>query len=225
MEQKLTITEQIFGLVEKMTGFLDKFGIIKLFKTIFAVVVMYWLIVLAFNPSKIFEAYDRYQDRIHKEKVEKTLEAHYGIKNAVTELRYKTYAMRTIVMSLHNGTENINGNFQFLKVSALFEECGDYQSIMSEYNEVHITQYPIFHYLYDKEMFCGSVEDLKEIDSKMYYRLIANGVGYIHIQSLLGDKGEVIGFLVLTWDNDPANHELIHNRIYKSAMTISRLMN
>lgn len=224
MQEKLTIVEQIIKLVEKVTGFLDKFGVIKLFKTVFAIIILYWLVLLAFNPNKIFEAYDAYQEKIHKQKVLNTLEKQYQIKNNVLELRYRTDAMRTIVLSLHNGTESLSGTYQFLKLSALFEECGDYYSVMEEYQNIHLTQFPIFSFLYDKEVFCGSIEELKDIDSKLYYRLVANEVGYIHIQSLVGDSGEVVGFLVLTWEIVPENHNKIHNEIYKKAIAISRLL-
>ena len=224
MEQKLTIAEQILGLVEKMTGFLDKFGITKLFKTILAVVLMYWLVILAFNPSKIFEAYDRYQERVHKEKVAETLEKQLLIQNSIVELEYKTDAMRTICCVLHNGSESINGSYQFVKVSALFEECGDNQPVMGEYQSLHISQYPIFTHLAQRQSFCGDIEKLKDIDNKMYHRLVANGVEYIHIQSLFGEKGDIIGFLVLTWESEPENHNKIHNLIYSTGLKISRLL-
>lgn len=224
MEQKLTIAEQIFGLVEKMTGFLDKFGIIKLFKTIFSVVVMYWLIILCFNPSKIFEAYETWKDKIHSEKVAETLEKQLLIQNSIVELKYKTDAMRTLCCVLHNGNESINGTYQFIKISALFEECGDYQPVIDEYQSLHISQYPIFTHLAQKQSFCGNIEKLKDIDNKMYHRLIANGVGYVHIQSLFGEKGDIIGFLVLTWESEPENHNKIHNLIYSTGLKISRLL-
>lgn len=224
MENKLNITEQIFGLVEKVTAFLDKFGIIKLFKTVIAIILLYWIIILSFNPSKLFEMYDRYQDRVHKEKVAVTLEKQYNIKNKILDLHYHTGAMRTLVCSMHNGSESINGGYSFLKVSALFEECGDYSSVIDEYQNIHLSQFAIFNYLYKEEVFCGTIENLKEIDNKLYYRLVANGVKYVHIQSLVGEKGDIIGFLVLTWDSVPVDCNKVHNQLYKKIASISRLL-
>ena len=224
MENKISILEQFLKLVENVTGFLEKFGIIKLFKTVFAIIILYWLIILSFNPSKIFEAWDKYQDRIHKEKVMETYEKQYAIKNNLMELHYQTGALRTIVLGLHNGAETLNGAYQFLKLSALFEECGDNPSVMEDYQGIHLTQFPIFTYLKDNEVFCGTLEDLKTIDNKLYYRLLPNGVGYIHIQSLVGQKGDIIGFIVLTWKENHNDHQHIHNHIYKKTLAISRLM-
>lgn len=224
MEKKLGILEQIFGLIEKVTGFLEKYGIFKLFKTVFAVIVLYWLIIVSFNPHKIFEAWDKYQERVHKEKVNETYEKQYAIKNNVLDLHYQTNALRTLVLTLHNGAESLNGSYQFLKLSALFEECGDNPSVMDDYQNIHLTQFPIFSFLAENETFCGTLEELKEVDSKLYYRLVANDVAYVHIQSLIGERGDIIGFIVMTWKENHNDHKHIHSHIYKKAIAISRLM-
>lgn len=223
-ENKLNILEQFFKIVENLTGFLDKFGILKLFKTVFVVVVVYWLVIISFNPSKIFQMYEEYQEKIHKEKIEDTFEKQYLIKNNVIELHYATNAMRTLVLCCHNGSESLTGDYQFLKCSALFEECGENSSVMEEYQNIHITQFYIFSYLRKNEVFCGTLEELKKIDSKLYYRLLPNGVNYIHIQSLLGEHGNIVGFLVQTWEKEPENKEKMHQKIYTKCLNFSRLM-
>lgn len=224
MEDKISIIEQFLRLIENTTAFLDKFGIIKLFKTVFAIIILYWVVILSFHPSKIFDMYEKYQDKIHKEKVEDTFNKQYLIKNNVLELHYATNALRTLVLCCHNGSESLSGGYQFLKCSTLFEECGDNPSVMDEYQNIHITQFTIFSYLQEQEMFCGTIEELKEIDNKLYYRLLPNNVKYIHIQSLLGDIGNIIGFLVITWDNVHDDCEYIHKHIYNKSLSISRLM-
>ena len=45
MEQKINIVEQFFGLITKISEWLDKFGIFKLFRTAFAVFLLYWIYV------------------------------------------------------------------------------------------------------------------------------------------------------------------------------------
>lgn len=224
MEGKLNILEQLLRIIENIAGFLDKYGVLKLFKTVVAIIILYWLIIFSFNPSKIFEAYDAYQDRIHKEKVAVTLEKQYTIKNNVLELHYQTGALRTLVFSLHNGAESLSGGYQFLKVSALFEECGENPSVMDDYQQIHLTQFSIFSYLKENEVFCGTIDELKAIDNKLYYRLLPNGVGYVHIQSLIGSNGDTIGFIVMTWPENHNDHQHIHNHIYKKTIAISRLM-
>lgn len=224
MEQKLNIVDQAFGLVTKISEWLDKYGILKLVKTVFAVFLIYWMCVFAFQPSKIFEKYQEWYDRIHAEKIEKTLESQYQIHGHLTDLRYKSDAMRAMILSLHNGSENINGQYQFLKVSAIFEESGDFYPVTDEWSEVHISSFPIFSYLYSNGFFCGSIEDVRAIDNKLYHRLAANEVNYIHIQALIGGNGKTIGFLVLTWQQEPQDHLTLHNEIYKQSSIISRLM-
>lgn len=224
MEQKINIVEQLFGLITKISEWLDKFGILKLFRTAFAIFLLYWMCVFAFQPSKIFEKYQEWYDRIHAEKIEKTLESHYQIHGHLTDLRYKSDAMRAMILSLHNGSENINGQYQFLKVSAIFEESGDFYPVTDEWSEVHISSFTIFSYLYSNGFFCGSIEDVRAIDNKLYHRLAANEVNYIHIQALIGGDGKTIGFLVLTWQQEPKDHLTLHNDIYRQSSIISRLM-
>lgn len=224
MENKLNIIDQLFGLISKISEWLDKFGVLKLIRTAFTIFLLYWMCVIAFNPSVIFEKYQEWYDKLHDDKIEKTLEAQLQIHHNLIDLRYKSNAMRCHLYSMHNGSANINGQYQFLKVSCLFEECGDNPSVMDEYQNIHLTQFNIFSYLYQTHYFCGSVEDLKEVDTKLYYRLIANGVNYLHIQALIGGDGKTIGLLVLTWDEEPKDHLSLHNEIYKYASVISRLM-
>ena len=224
MENKLNIVDQLFGIITKVSEWLDKFGVKKLFKTAFAIFALYWMCILMFNPSKIFEAYQAWYDKVHSEKIEKTIESHYQIHGHLTDLRYRSNAMRAMILSLHNGSANINGQYQFLKVSAIFEECGDYYSVSDEWNEVHISNFPIFSYLYSNDYYCGSLDSLRDIDKKLYHRLAANDVGYIHVESLIGDNDQTIGFLVLTWESEPEDHLSLHNEIYKTSSRISRLM-
>ena len=224
MENKLNIVDQLFGIITKVSEWLDKFGVLKLIKTAFAIFLLYWMCVIAFRPSIIFEKYQEWYEKLHNEKIEKTLESHYAIQKHMTDLRYKSEAMRCLTLSLHNGTSSINGNYQFLKVSALFEECGDLYSVSDEWNEIHISNFPIFGYLHENDYFCGSIDDIRNIDNKLYHRLAANEVGYIHIQSLIGEDGKTIGFLVITWASEPENHLSLHNEIYKTSSKISRLM-
>lgn len=224
MENKLNLIDNLFGLITKVSEWIEKYGIFKLFKTAFAIFILYWMCVFAFKPSLIFNKYQEWYDKIHSEKVEKTIALQHQIYHNITELRYKSNAMRAMVLSLHNGQQNINGQYQFLKVSAIFEECGDFYSVIDDYQNIHLTQFQIFTHLYKTHYFCGSVEDLKDIDSKLYYRLIANEVGYLHIQALIGSDGKTIGFLVLTWVNEPEDHLSLHNDIYRYSSVISRLM-
>ena len=224
MENKLNIVEQTFGLITRMSEWLDKYGILKLLRTAFAVFLIYWMCVFMFQPSKIFEAYQAWYDKVHAEKIEKTIESHYQIHGHLTDLRYRSGAMRATILSLHNGSANINNQYQFLKVSAIFEECGDYYPVSDEWKDIHISTFPIFTYLYSNDYFCGSIEDVRDIDKKLYHRLAANEVAWIHIESLIGDNDQTIGFLVLTWETEPDNHLTLHNEIYKTASRISRLM-
>ena len=224
MQNKINLAEQILKFFESITIFLEKYGIIKTFKTVFTCVLLYWLLVFSFKPSIIFDKWNEIKDDDHKGKIEETLQKQYTIKQNLLDLHYHSSSMRTLILGLHNGVESLYGGYQFLKLSALFEECGEYQSVMEEYQNIHLTHYPIFSYLYKNELFCGDINKLKEIDNKLYHKLVGNNVNYIHIQSLIGNNGSIVGFLVLTWEDEPKDHNSIHNNIYKKAITISRLL-
>ena len=126
MEQKINIVEQLFGLISRksQSGSINLVYLNCLGQHLRCSYCI-GCVCLCLTPGKIFEAYQTWYDKVHADKIEKTIESHYQIHGHLTDLRYKSGAMRAMILSLHNGSENINGRYQFLKVSAIFEECGD----------------------------------------------------------------------------------------------------
>lgn len=225
MEQKLTIAEQIFGLVEKVTGFLDKFGIVKMFKTIFAVVVMYWLIVLAFNPSKIFEVYERYKDKIHSEKVAIVEKNNTIIHTELENLRYKCNADRVVLLSYHNTKESLTG-MPYIYLTAINESISyDVSPVAEGYESLKTTLYPFISYISRNEFFCGDIEDLRKIDKALAYRMEGNDVKHLAVLNIESDLP--IGVLVVTFAHpleDTHNCEEIEKLIRKTSTKIGILL-
>lgn len=159
----------------------------------------------------------------HTEKLEMRMANSHLIQDEIKTLRLETGAKRALVTELHNGQENVNG-FPFMKVSATYEATSvNTYSVTDYYQNLQITNFPIFTYLYQDEYYCGAVEDLSLIDSKLYHKLMANEAVYIHIEPIIGVKG-TMGFLVLTWDEEPENHREMHRKIHQSSGKLGVLL-
>jgi hypothetical protein len=146
----------------------------------------------------------------------------HQIQDELKTLRLETASKRVVICELHNGQENVSG-FPFMRISATYEATGGDYSITDFYQNLQITNFPIFNLLYEEEVYCGEVMGLKDIDNKLYHKLMANDASYIHIEPIIGKDG-TIGFLVLTWDEKPENHKEVHKLIHQSSGKIGALL-
>ena len=222
-ENKINYTNTVLGWFEKIMEFTKKYSIWEIIKTLFLVLVFYVFAQILFHPEKIYEKYIQYINDKHTEKLELRMANSHYIQDELKTLRLETGAKRVIICELHNGQENVNG-FPFMRISATYETtASDVYSVTDFYQNLQITNFPIFNYLYEDEFYCGKVEDLNDIDTKLYHKLMANDAVYIHIEPIIGVNG-TIGFLVLTWDDAPDNHKETHRKIHQSSGKLGALL-
>ena len=221
-DNKINNTNAVLGWFEKIMEFTRKYSVWEILKTLLLVAIIYIFAQILFNPEKIYEKYMEYVNTRHIEKLELRMANSHQIQDELKILRLETGAKRAVIAELHNGTENVSG-FPFMKISATYEATGGEYSITDFYQNLQITNFPIFTLLYEEEVYCGSVEGLKEIDNKLYHKLMANEASYIHIEPIIGKDG-TIGFLVLTFDDEPENHKDIHKNIHQSSGKLGALL-
>lgn len=219
---KVHNTNIVLGWFEKVMEFTKKYSIWEIVRTLLLISVIYIFAQILFNPEKIYEKYMEYVNTRHSEKLELRMANSHQIQDELKVLRLETGAKRVVICELHNGQENVSG-FPFMRISATYEATGGDYSVTDFYQNLQITNFPIFNLLYEEEIYCGMVADLKEIDTKLYHKLMANEAGYIHIEPIIGGNG-TIGFLVLTWDDKPENHKSVHKCIHQSAGKLGVLL-
>lgn len=172
--ENLDKTEKGISWIERLMGLVDKYSIWKFFKAFLIIGATACLVALISNPTHIFEAYDRYKDKAHAEKLEMRMRNNEKLHILCEKLMYKVGADRVIVLELHNGLSS-NAGIPFAKCSATYEALNDgVYPVASQYQDVNLSLMPFANYLFENGYFCGNVEILNNIDRGLYHKMASN---------------------------------------------------
>lgn len=134
--------------------------------------VMFWFI---FNPTRAFEVYDEWKKRQHDTLMELRMDNAPKIQSAIDKLTYKVGAERCVILELHNGSENAAG-IPFKKCSATYEALNVGASpIAGYYQEQNLSLIPFASHLFHCGYWCGSVDELAELDKSLCFKMKSNG--------------------------------------------------
>ena len=160
--------------LDKVLQMVEKYKIRTIFKGIFVVLLIAATVGFISNPTYIFEKYQEWQDEQHSKAMEYTLINNEKLHILSEKLLYRVEAKRVIVLSLHNGNES-NGGLPFAKCTATYEALNDNAyPIAPQYQGIQLSLMPFATKLFQEGYWCGDVEDLKEIDKSLYYKMKGN---------------------------------------------------
>ena len=134
------------------------------------------------------------------------------IQRAIENLTYKVDASRSVVLELHNGTENING-IPYTKCSATYEALNiGVHPIASYYQSQNLSLMPFITHLFKHGYWCGNVDDLTEIDKSLAFKMKSNGTEHFTACVIEGvDKP--LAILIVSFDKQPnEQHNCDQNR-------------
>lgn len=212
------------GWLDRALEIVEKYKIRTIAKAVAIILVIAALIGFLKNPLWLYEKIEQAKEKEHTEKLIERTENNYKIQTAIEKLMYKTNASRCVIISLHNGLNDIN-NIPYLRGSAIYESLNDNVMPVSEqYQNVMLSLYPFTNHLYFNDFFCGDLTELKEIDKSMYHRFAANDTTHICAVSIQG-KEKPIGFLFLTYTYDVEhNCSEIKREVQHTALELSYLL-
>lgn len=191
------------NIMEKFLSLIDRFGIRKIFEAMLLVVLFVFLTIFAFKPESVFNAYDKYKETQHNERMVERLDNTPLIQETIDEYRNKVGASRVAVFELHNSTNSLEG-MPFLFASMTYESINPaLESAAKEYDNVRLSLHPIISYLRDNEVWYGKIEDLVELDHIAYQRLRVIEAKYVGFKLLETDR--VPTALVVTIFNEGSN--------------------
>lgn len=167
---------------------------------------------------------------------EKEDEANMKIRDAVTpkinhelkKILYTSNASRVAIFELHNGKENAtNLPFRYVDMSyeAINENDKSINFVSDKFQNIPLTHYQIPYYVAKHNVFIGTTEEAKMIDSR--FAGLVSGIGGKYISCvILKSGGRTIGFLCLFFDKDlPSKNRLeIRLSLEKLADVISPLL-
>ena len=132
-----------------------------------------------FQPGIFIEKMEEYKEQKHTERMERRTNNTPLIQEELDKLKQQYNVSWAAVWELHNSTNNLDG-LPFLFVSLTYESMNPALSpIAEQFDNVRLSLYPLSTYLWRNEIWCGDVEELKEIDPSAYYRAKALGIKYL----------------------------------------------
>lgn len=219
-KEKITIGFEWF---DRLLLIAEKYKIRTIFKAVLILMIIGASVGFILNPTWVFEQYEIWRNKQHQEDIEWRVENNTKIQSKIDKLLYSTNANRCVIMSLHNGLNDLN-NVPFLRASAIFETINETYPIGNQYQKVILSLFPFSNYLYFNGYWGGNVEELKKIDVNLYHKLAGNGTKHFCAVTIRGvDKP--IGFLFLTYGEEPTHNCMeIKQKIEQTSLELALLL-
>lgn len=209
--------------LDKALNIVEKYKIKTILKAFGLILMIALLIAFINNPTYIFDKWQEIQEREHTEQIEWRMSNTIEIQKKLDRLMFTTEANRCVVMSLHNGLNDVN-NIPYLRTSAIFETVNNTYPISDEYQNCILSLIPFATTLYFDGYWCGDVEDLREIDKSLYHKLASNNCEHFCAVTIQGIE-KPIGFIFLTYTDFPEhNCDKVLKEVQKTALELSVLM-
>lgn len=216
-------TEKGLNFIEKALAMVEKYRLTTIFKAVFVVLIAAAVIGFIRNPNFIFEKAEEIRTKKHTEQIEWRLQNASEIQGKLDKLMYSTSANRCVILSLHNGLNDLN-NIPYLRTSAIFETVNNTYPIAELYQNCMLSLIPFSNTLYSDGHFCGDVEEIEPIDKNLYHKLASNDCQHFCAVTIQGiDKP--LGFIFLTYtEEQDHNCDEILKKTQKTALELAVLL-
>lgn len=182
---------------------------------------MFCIVIYVFiNQDSITRSFAKYQkELVQKEHIQKVEFRMKYINPRVNGLLYnlllRTGSQRVYVIEMHNGTDNLAG-LPFIYGEITYEKVSgsDIELISEDYGRMNLSKYPITSKVYKDRYWCGTIDELKEIDPKLATTMKYNKAEYIYFFLLKGNLTE-LGFLGVTYQD---TIDINFNKTYGEAL-------
>lgn len=211
------------GWLERTLNIIEKYKLVTIIKAFCVIVMIALLVGFIKNPTWIFEQYEKYQEKNHKEKTETAMRNSQLIQYELETLREMAGADRAILLTFHNQKQSLNG-VPYIYLTAQNESLAyGVVPVAEKYEVLKCSLYPFVNYIIKNNYFSGNIEELATIDKSLAYRMMGNDVKHTAFVNIEGDT--LLGVLVLTYTENP-NHNCkqIETHIRKSATKIGILL-
>ena len=211
-------TNATFRWVETIHKFVARNGFKKLFMELVLVGVIVGLGLLFFQPGIMVERMEKYKERQHEVRKEMRTNNTPLVQAELEKLRVQYNVSWAAVWELHNSTNNLDG-LPFLFASLTYEAMNPALTpIAQQFDEVRLSLFPLSTYLEKNEIWCGNVEELKEIDVAAYYRAKALNIEWLgfKIMSVDGEPKAVLSVAFVDGCDVPDFESLKSNCVYTS---------
>lgn len=201
---------RIPGVISALGKFLKglkDYNVFELMKVLFALACVTFMVMLVTKPEVFFEQVDKVIESVSQAREDRhadasafRLKADENIRGELSWLLETTHADRAFVMEFHNGSSNLSSGLPFLFLDLTIEVGSEGEPPLreGEFKDLRTAQYPMVSLLLEHGFWYGSLEDVKPVDSRLYYHLAAHDVSEVAVMKL-PNKQASTGFLCLTW--------------------------
>lgn len=215
---KIEVVDKSLGVFERLVNFFGQHSVWEILKTLFLSVLIGYTIYLSLNPDIIFSAYEKWKKDEHTEAIQNSMKNSVLIQNELETLRERIGADRVLLLSYHNTTSSLVG-VPYIFLTAEAESIGSGTHPVAEgYERVKTSLYPFVNYLNRETYFCGDIEELRDIDKALAYRMEGNDVRHFAAMNIEGEQPLGVLFISYT-DELNENHKCsdVKDMILRSA--------
>lgn len=218
--KSLKDTGSFIEWISQMADAVANHGLWKIIKGTIALAFALIALNIALNPEIIFERFVKYKDELHQQELVERDIASEKIKYELRWLRETINADRVWTIEFHNSMYGLGGlpfkwgimNYEDIEPGII--------PISGEYGNFILTKYPLLSI--SEDVWCGSIEEVKDVDPALYHSLLPNGVTYLSFGFVYSEDSR-IGVIGATYcDNEvPADLE---NYIKKARVKLSIIL-
>ena len=194
---KTTVNEAngLLGLMERIKRFINKEGLKGTFTSLLTLFIAVVIGYFIFNPGSFFERFQNFSNERHEEAIIARMEADPQIREYLTAMKNELAADRTYVLEAHNGGSNLS-NLPFLYTDLTYMvPRGSFGELEEEYRNFRLSRFPWASYVVENSFWFGPIEDTFDNDPELYYKLQKEGVTYMGMMLLHGNKAIPSGCL------------------------------
>ena len=175
-------------LFERIIKFSNKYSILSILKAALVTLIIGITIYVISTPEVIVKQINEYQMEQHDKMMKTRENATIKLHSLCQDLLYSSGADRVWIIEFHNGKTNMaNGlPFDFGIMTIEHTKDGVY-SVQEEYKDFPVSYEPLIYKVYSDGYWYGTVDELKSIDKKLYYKMLSNNTEYLACLELYSD--------------------------------------
>lgn len=221
----------VLGALGKFMKGLAEYRVLELIKVLAAVGVIALIISFVRNPDMYIDKFaymaELRENRLEKEHADgmyRRKVADQNISWYLKELRDLSGADRAWLLEPHNGGSNSTTGMSFYYLNLTGDEPADGLPHLpkEQFKDIPYSEYPLADYIDKTGRWWGTMEQMREIDEKLYYRMKSQGMGECAVMAAHSMNLPVC-YVGLTWyEGHPMdNAEKVGNLIHKYTMQIA----
>ena len=225
-KEKIVVANDGLNFFERILELNRKYSIWEIVKSSLVCVFIVFVGYTMLNPTWVIDRYEEIKQIEHSGDLNQRFNQTEKVNAELENIMNKLHAERAFFIEYHNSVKSLEGA-PFAFGSMDFETTSDgIQFIGDEYTNFSLTKYRLVNYLFNNSILIGNIDEIKDIDKRLYMKLQSNEIKQIALIEVEGTETPM-GILGVTWskhDVMSTYKEQIKKEIRSGAVRISLLL-